>query len=151
MIRSLAIAVALAAIMPAEAQVYKCTVNGQTVYSGTRCAPGAEVIDTRPASGKPSAEDAFRARLRAQQDINRVQTERRMEKIQRDVAREMERSQRQLTMDLEAQRKQERCDRLKDRAIRERALEKRFITDEYKESARQAAREYEDRAFFDCR
>lgn len=147
MTRHTLLAIIAVVIMPAEAQVYKCTVNGQTVYSGTRCAPGAEVIDTRPASGNPNAEDAYRAKLRAQQDINRVQADRRVEQLQRDIAK----SQRQVAIDLEAQQKQDRCDRLKERAIRERALEKRFITDEYKESARQAAREYEDRAFFDCR
>lgn len=146
-LRTLVLAVALASAMPSDAQVYKCTVNGQTVYSGTRCATGAEVIDARPASGKPNAEDTYRAKLRAQQDINRVQADRRAEQLQRDIAK----SQRQVAIDLEAQQKQDRCDRLKERAIRERALEKRFITDEYKESARHAAREYEDRAFFDCR
>ena len=55
MIRSLAIVVALAASMPADAQVYKCTINGKSVYSDRPCATTETQETVKIHGAKPSS------------------------------------------------------------------------------------------------
>ena len=60
--KALMLAAALLVAAPASAQVYKCTVNGSTVSSGTPCERGAKTVDlgNTSASGNVSAADAKR-------------------------------------------------------------------------------------------
>lgn len=59
---------ALLACAPASAQVYKCTIDGRAVFSGSPCAIDAKPITVNPASGPGNYDDALRARNQARRD-----------------------------------------------------------------------------------
>lgn len=67
--------VVLALVMSggASAQVYRCTIDGKVVFSGTPCALGAEPITVTPASGAGNRDDAVRAQTQARRDARTAQ------------------------------------------------------------------------------
>ncbi|MDR2690268.1 MAG: DUF4124 domain-containing protein [Azoarcus sp.] len=85
----LAILLALAAISPAAAQVYKCVENGKTVFVDRPCHKDAAPLDVRPAAGAYDA--AAAARIRQQTDS--IKTEAAREDRARETNREITRAQ----------------------------------------------------------
>lgn len=59
----LAIAAVVALSAPARAQIYKCQINGKTVFSDQPCAPDAAPIKVQPARGHSPTEPAPPAAL----------------------------------------------------------------------------------------
>lgn len=73
--RTMIVAVALAAALPVHAQVYKCQEGGKTVFSDIPCATNARQIDARPATGAYNPEEGERARLNTEASSARLAAE----------------------------------------------------------------------------
>lgn len=150
MIRHTLIVIAALSAAPSSAQVYKCTVNGNTVYSGTPCATDATAITVKPAAGQPDALETYRAQQLAERDKLRVQSidaERQMQRLQV----EMKRDQAVQSVQAEKQRQADKCANVRRDLAHEREWSERFIMEENRARARESARKLEDREFFDCR
>lgn len=150
MIRAALLIVATLATTPADAQVYKCMVNGNTVYSGTPCAADATAITVKPAAGQPDPLETYRAQQRAARDKLRVQSLD-AEKQLRQLETEMKRDQALQAVQAEKQRKADKCANVRRDLAHEREWSERFIMEENRARARAAAKALEDREFFDCR
>ncbi|MFN2348660.1 MAG: DUF4124 domain-containing protein [Thioalkalivibrio sp.] len=91
-IKSFLLLIALTVSTTAHAQVYRCEVNGQTVFSQAPCAPDAETIQTAPPRRstaprglRPGERDALR------QQSNRVERERARAAEHHEAERERQR------------------------------------------------------------
>lgn len=127
----------------ASAQVYRCTIDGQTVFSGTPCAIDAEQINVRPSSGPGSYDDALRARLRALQDARAVR--------EIEYRRTAERASRSITSGgIGGSDKSDRCkDIARERASAEK-LSQIYISPDNIKREQEKLKHYEQRDFFEC-
>lgn len=78
MMKVLVIAAMIAVTSTAQAQVYRCTVDGKVLFSDLPCPSGAEAKTVRIFDGGPSAADAAAAldrvlRMREQAELERAQ------------------------------------------------------------------------------
>lgn len=150
MIRAALLILSALAAPPADAQVYKCTVNGNTVYSGTPCASGASALNVKPAAGQPDALEVERARLRAEQDKLRLQAIETNKQLRREIT-DRKRDQALDAVQAQKQRQADKCADVRRNLAHEREWSERFVMEENRARAREAARKLEDREFFDCR
>lgn len=101
--------IALAALLvqsPAHAQVYKCTVDGKTVFSGTPCAYGDKPLDLHPALGN----DAETMRRKREEQRRKQEEQRREEEARRAQEAALKRAeQRELERQRDAQLAEERA------------------------------------------
>jgi hypothetical protein len=97
---------------PVEASgLYKCVVNGKTVYQGVAC-PGGQALKAPP---PPSAEDAMAARIRGEQLVAEMKRKDREEELARRRARfnaSMD-AVNEITAQYQAQRSKDLADRKK--------------------------------------
>lgn len=126
-------------ITSAQAQVYRCTTDGNTTYSDIPCAIDADTINAHPATGRASPQAAAAARERAQRSApEQVQPER---TAPRGAA----------IGDTDAsKRASDRCKQIaKDRATAEHwAREFRYRENIQREQAK--ADHWKERDFFEC-
>lgn len=74
---------------PLHAQVYRCTVDGRTVFSDQPCAEEGNVQEVRIFDHGPSAEDAAAARARANALRERTAAEQAQGEAQREFNRQV--------------------------------------------------------------
>lgn len=106
-------------VAPAQAQVYKCTENGKTVFSDVPCATGAKRVDVRPATGGYDADAAARARMQTE----RIKQQQALEDSERAAARRST----ETRIAAERQAKVDKC-----RKIREERDDAKYWASEFK-------------------
>lgn len=135
--------VLLAASSVVSAQVFKCTVDGKTVYQSLPCAAEGGRVELNTAA--PSAEDAQLARQRAEDDQRSV---RRLE-AERERNREIAAAEREIEARERAARERE-CARYAEEAVeRENRAQERYSRS-LRERDRKAARAMRDKHFSEC-
>lgn len=103
----LAAAIAASLVSPAQAQVYKCTENGKTVFSDVPCSTGAKRVDVRPAAGGYDADAAARTRMQTE----RIKGQQALEDSRREAARRATAAR----IDAERQAKVAKCNKIRAR------------------------------------
>lgn len=115
--------IALAALLvqsPAHAQVYKCTVDGKTVFSGTPCVANDTPLDLRPATGHAPA---VARKLREQEREQRRLVAEQQQAAAEAKARTTETRRAEAIAEYEAQRARHEQLRAENLAARERYFE----------------------------
>lgn len=134
---------ALIACEPSFAQVYRCTIDGRTVFSGTPCAIDAEQINVRPSSGPGSRDDALRARLRALQDARTVR--------EIEYRRAAERTARSITPGgIGGSDKSDRCKEIARERSKAERLSQAYVVPDNIRREQEKLKHYEQRDFFEC-
>lgn len=104
-LQAIAVLSALLALSPAQAQVYKCTEGGKTVFSDRPCSADDAPLQVRPAAGQfdPAAGKAAEARAaRDQAELQRIE-------LQRQAARASEAS----AIEARQKAEQDNCTRIR--------------------------------------
>ena len=126
----------------AFAQVFKCSVDGRTVFSDRPCSADSAPIDLRPAMGQYDRDAAREAETRTSRErarVSEIETERRV-------------SQNRVQAEIEAKRQAEldRCAKIgKDKADAETRAARFHHPDQIKRE-REKAKHLATRQFFDC-
>lgn len=128
---------------PSKAQqVFRCQLDGRTVFSDRPCAPDAEAVTTRPAAGEYDRSAGRSAEIRTQT----LQRQQALEDIDREAARIAD--QRRMAAEQAAERK--RCEALMKQHADALYWSKEFRHPDNVRRERDKANLARERAFFEC-
>lgn len=133
----------------AAQSIYKCEQGGRVVYSQIPCAPDADALDARPATGARDDAAAARARTRTlegQREVTRIESQREAQRSEAAMARERARNRAE-------DERRARCDQiLRERLRAERRSQEFDDNDSTRREAQRArARDLSAAEYLECK
>lgn len=139
----LPLALVMAAIEPVQAQIFKCTENGKSVFSDRPCAPDAAAMDVKPAAGGYNRLDDLRARSRT------AQNEAELLKIDMDRAARRQATAREI--DVKRQAEADRCKEIREKKQDAEYWAKEFRHPDNVQREQDKAKHWKERLWWECK
>lgn len=133
----------LIAASSAQAQMFKCTDGGRTVFSDRPCSDSAEKLKVRPAAGNYDPDAGARARTETASTLARFAAE--------DAARQAARDSDEAQRRAERAAEQDRCAELRENKNEAEHWAREFRHPDNIRREKEKAKHWKDRLWWECR